>query len=260
MSRRPLFWTVVLIVAAGSLAACTVSVAAGVASFVGTLAVAALLLLTTSATQQGCDPDATSGDVTETPDDTHEVDYLGPCLSFVPDLPEMEADADKDVFGPCLGAPLDVPDINIGPCLSPPLDVGLDAGDEVDEDVFGPCLSPPLDVPDIGPCLSPPFDVGPDTGDDVEHDVFGPCLSQPLDVPDTSACLADVLDSDFGPCLSIIPPDVIEPADGEEDTPDSAETKAAPATARDKVIASLGARGVLPPDVLARLTGQGPEA
>lgn len=232
-------WIALILVGAGSLAACSVSVTGGVLGLVATIAVGALLLMGTSATQSGCDtqpclspiepiPDAADGEVGE-PD-------FGPCLSPRPPdiIEEVDADADADAdpepdFGPCLSPPWDIVDdrgVDLGVCLSPiPPDADAEAGPEE------------VDIP-IGPCLDPlPPDEAPDAG---EIDV-GPCLS-------------DVPEPDFGPCLSPPAPDWGPDAGTDADVDAAQAPPAKPASARAQAIERLASRGVLPPDVLARLT------
>lgn len=144
------------------------------------------------------------------------------CLSLVP----MDGGEEPEV-GPCLSPPFDV-----GPCLgSLPPDAGPDAGE------VGPCLS--LDAGEVGPCLSPPL---PDAGDeDAGDEDAGP----------------------IGPCLSLPPPDAeVDDDAGETDaSPDVAEAPRprGPQLARMEAIKRLSQRGVLPPDVAARLVDSGDE-
>lgn len=105
---------------------------------------------------------------------------------------------------------------------------------------------------DLGPCLSQIFDGGGDAGVEV-----GPCLGAPL--PDAEVEDVGEDAGPIGPCLSIAPPDaaVDEDAGGPDASPDVASLRQSqdPQPAKSEAIARLAKRGVLPPDVAARLRG-----
>ena len=267
---RKIAWTTVCVLFVSSvLAACGgVSLPGGIAGGVLSLIVGAFLLAGAAGTQTGCDG---SLQVCLSPLPPRDVG-VGPCLS---DL-GIGADADAGFSQPD-AEPLDAAlldtgvEADVGPCLS---DVGM-----------GPCLSldggpdPRADAradAEVGPCLSPPLDAGPDPRTDAE---VGPCLS--MAPPDATAEAARM-----GPCLSMAPPDArvgpcLSPDTGMTGTHDSGagedpdsgvdDVSMAPplesvpevelvADARIEVLERLAKRGVLPPDVVARLRGDDPEA
>lgn len=233
--RRLLLGAGVLLVLSTT-AACTVSMAGGLAGAIVSVLGAAALIAGITTTQTGCDttstclsvyyePDAPDGAVDAATD-------VGPCLSAL-----------EDAVGPCLGALEDA----VGPCLSRVEDVG-------------PCLSPPLDA--VGPCLQPRWDVGPCLSD------VGPCLS---DVSEVGPCLSN----DIGPCLSQPPPDAWDgdapigpclsqpPPDATDGDTDTTLAPAAPSlsprdVARADARARLTASGALPADLAERLQARRP--
>ena len=280
--RRRLLALVAVALLASLLAACTVSLAGGLAGMGLSALLALLLVVTAGATQSGCDTEPTSGVVTDALPDGADVAGgeipIGPCLTAPYDAhaePEPDAAADMhvgpclsvmpDSVGPCLGAPYDGyvepgPDAveDIGPCLSPPYDAWIEPDAvgpclSIEPDAVGPCLSPPEDVwiePDaVGPCLSiePP-------------DAIGPCLSPPYDAGSEADGDADgsTLEIPIGPCLSYRegdPPEDdhagIEPANAPGPTASAAA--AAGAEPRAALLERFAARGALPADVIARL-------
>ncbi|MDP6942655.1 MAG: hypothetical protein QF464_00775 [Myxococcota bacterium] len=247
MQRRRAMWGLIILLTAGSLAACSVSFTGGIIGLVVSVCIGVAVLLGAS-TQQGCGDD---------PD-------IGPCLgapyedtavppSDASNLQEVEAGTvDEPDIGPCLGA------------------IVVDAEGTADADVhLGPCLSAPAPTPDavpvepdadIGPCLSvePPEDVGPPDEADapVAPDApVGPCLSVQPPEADTATDLedAEVIDeTEFGPCLSPPAPDPPDVQGGEQE--DVSAAAPAEPTSRAAIIERLGDRGVLPPDVLERLS------
>ena len=226
MQRRRAMWGLFILLTAGSLAACSVSFTGGIIGLVVSVCIGVAVLLGAS-TQQGCGDD---------PD-------IGPCLG-APYEDTVVPPSDASDFEEVEAGVVDEPDI--GPCLGA---IVVDAEGTADADVhLGPCLSAPAPTPDavpvepdasVGPCLSfePPEDVGPP------------------DEADAATVLedAEVIDeTEFGPCLSPPQPDPPD-VQGEEEEDVSA---AAPAKAgsRAAIIERLGDRGVLPPDVLERLS------
>ncbi len=240
-----------------SVAACSYSLAGGVAGFVVTGVVAALFLLGTSTTASGCGPCLSPVVDFET---VEEEPDIGPCLTRIPDdIVDDSAETDQT----------DVGEPDIGPCLSRiPDDVdGPDAVEtDVDEPDIGPCLdrvpddieADDVDEPDVGPCLEPePPDADEKDADEPE---IGPCLAPPLDIvepPDADDSDADdaadgeTKDAPAGPCLSLPPPDAessMAPEPPQEPTPALAR-----AAARSEIRERLAKHGVLPPDVAKRL-------
>ena len=257
-----------------SLAACSWSVAGGVAGAILTTLVSGALLLGVTTASTGCDSDSIDdgGAVDAAGTDPDEDIYVGPCLTAPsPDIVENDADI---YIGPCLTAPLpdvieDDADTHVGPCLSPPAP-DIMAPEDMMEDMMedmsvGPCLSPPapdimapddaMDDTAVGPCLSPP---APDimAPEDTEEDTgVGPCLSLPApDVQEPKDTSPPPEDIELQPCLSVPPPDV-----GMSFSPAPEQRPVSVADARAAVRARLVAAGTLPKDVAARLNGQAPE-
>ncbi len=271
MSRRPRRGTwglFLLVLAASTIAACTISSAGGIMGMVLSLLAAASLLAATGAATQGCD----------SADEVYPV--VGPCLTIAPNddwgvaaclsdagsLDPFDAQDSDWVeefdIGPCLSdpgryEPLDTPDtqeaneVDIGPCLSPPLndrghedseelsDEGNDDGPGLIETDFGPCLS--VLPPDFGSPEDPDEGEGSDDGDagdegdggqDREDSGFGPCLSPPIDAQN-----------------SLRPP-------GVEDRAPAAKIAS---SSRDALLRRFAEQGALPEDVLRRLQGSDDE-
>ncbi len=249
---RPLLVAVALVFLGSTLAACTVSVAGGMAG--GALSLLALIfvLAGTATSTTGCtetsvclsmviDQDVPDGgDVADTPETTDTTaakdsgsDTVGPCLSQPLDV------------GPCLGPDLtDTTDTktaaDIGPCLSVAVDAGKkDVADTEDQEDVGPCLSGPLDAnegdaakdsgsKDAGPKDAGPKDAGPkDAG--KKDTKTGPCLSPPIDAGFAA------------------PEWIRDPGADSLNTPKNAPPS------RAAVQRKLAAAGILPADVAARL-------
>ncbi len=230
--RKSLLTIAAIIFISSVLAACGgVSIQGGVIGGALSGLIAIVLLIGTAGTQTGCDT------------------TTGPCLSFIP-APGDAGDAGaEDAVGPCLSPP--PPDAEIDAGVEVDAGQDMDAGQDVDA---GHEDAEPADV-DVMPCLSPP---PPDA--EPEDAELMPCLS-PLP-PDAAP-----EDGAVGPCLSMAPPDVgpCLSIDGGS-VPDTGATDVSMAPSvpkldqvadpRHEVIAKLADRGVIPADVLARLTGK----
>ena len=276
VKRRRTTWAIVILMSAGSLAACSVSMTGGIFGLIVSVALGATVLLGAS-TQQSCSTQA--------------------CLSMIEDLDGETPD--ETYIGPCLGAPYDPndeprrsdpesSDVEVGPCLSAPPPEDFDTSppadtSEVEEPPIGPCLSapPPEDfdagAPERPDADSQPMDVGPpdtpdgegpgdtsdgeglgdkdgeEAGPEVIEPPIGPCLSPPApEIFEEDAGASDAeIEPPIGPCLS---PPMPDPPDVLEDDADVSQAAPAAQGSRAEIIERLGARGVLPADVLKRLS------
>jgi hypothetical protein len=250
VKRRRVTWALVIVLSAGSLAACSVSMTGGLFGLFVSLGLGAFVLLGAS-TQPSCTTTPCLSPLYEELDVTDEGDAtsvsIGPCLSI--SLPQDVVEA-EDIVVPeddlAAGPEEDIgsQEPPIGPCLSapPPLDDVEEAPE--DDVVIGPCLSP-----------APPDTLEPEDDADAIEPPIGPCLSpMPPDIsePDDDA---DAIEPPIGPCLSPPAPDFPSPEESdaavEEDVSKATATEPG---SREAIIARLGARGVLPADVLARLS------
>lgn len=116
---------------------------------------------------------------------------------------------------------------------------------------------------DVGPCLSIIAEPPPDAGTPKDTNV-GPCLSAPPpDMgPERGTTPDKQIEPDVGPCLSAPPTGMLLPHEQENHSIPQMEpgfqTKFAENSlgqSRESVIEKLGAKGVLPADVLERLGG-----
>lgn len=283
--RRMSIATCGMLLAGSVLAACTVSVPAGLLGAILSLAAFGALVVGLGVGTAGCEEDsgtnlrAPPGDVSAclSADAMAEDPGVGACLS-------------DPGIGPCLSPPLDV-----GPCLSrifdegtclqpPPADVGVCLGPLPPDDAYvdgcltvdigegndeamtpclsmipvdaGPCLS--VEPPDVGVCLQPPRDVGPCLEPPMD---IGPCLDM---IPDAGDSDADGEDSDaeeeedtFGPCLS---PPYYPPDEGASRSPamDEPAAEQVADAGWSKSFERLVERGSLPEDVAERLKRRPP--
>ncbi len=271
--RRLGIATCAVLLGASALAACTVSVPAGVLGAVLSLAAFGALIAGFSVGAAGCD-DGTSGPragLRGLPPDSDPADHMrspgfhvclmphvdepwggpdhpavGDCLEIVPDGYEWGADAATEA---CL-------EFDPGPCLEdiPDADDSAPADSAADADV-GPCLKviPDAEDPDIGPCLRPaPPDVGgclgvdPDWGE-TDDPGMEPCLRMIPDTEDTDD--SDVEGEDSAPT---------DEGAGRAPGPSQPGQPQAPSASWSSSFARMMERGALPPDVAERLRRRPP--